>query len=480
MKSLEVGLGIGSAAASQLACSLKPRYIFGGHRNTFFQRSPYRNPAEDAQLQPLIHPCTRFIGLSMVSSSKEKRRKWIHALSLEPITHLSDDVLKDEPEGVTDNPFLDIGIIRKPSRPIPAEEPREAKRSRFDHVINESSSSGGSLFFGDMGVPRVEPSQRTHAQKDSTLTEDSNAATSKTLFIGGFPDAIRDSDLAMLFPKSRYIRHPEGKGYAFIEFLTREDALEVINAEVKPSIRGRLLTVGWAKDKKETNKGENRNLAVPPSTDYLVPPSADCKTLYVGGLPLHESPEEGLDFQALFPGSVSVKRIPGKGFAFVTFEEPKDALSFLESTKGTVMCNGSTLKLGWAQVQGQRDAPRDSGGQRAGKLSECWFCLASPHVLVSKAFISICTVTGERCVAFAFTLYSPSLTIPSLCPFTLSDHLHALSLTSYFQTHLVVSVADFCYVALPRGGLVDAHALVIPIDCVSRRANLSEGKHHKS
>jgi hypothetical protein len=39
----------------------------------------------------------------------------------------------------------------------------------------------------------------------------------------------------------------------------------------------------------------------------------------------------------------------------------------------------------------------------------------------------------------------------------------------------VVSVSDSMYLALPRGGINDWHALIVPVDCTSSRLQLSPG-----
>ena len=42
------------------------------------------------------------------------------------------------------------------------------------------------------------------------------------------------------------------------------------------------------------------------------------------------------------------------------------------------------------------------------------------------------------------------------------------------ETHLVTGVGDTCYTCLPKGGLVDAHALIVPIAHASDRASLDD------
>ena len=60
-------------------------------------------------------PCTRFISLGKVSTSKDKTKKWLHALSLEPIVHMSKADVSAEPEGTTECPYVEVGSTVQPS-----------------------------------------------------------------------------------------------------------------------------------------------------------------------------------------------------------------------------------------------------------------------------------------------------------------------------------------------------------------------------
>ena len=120
----------------------------------------------------------------------------------------------------------------------------------------------------------------------------------------------------------------------------------------------------------------------------------------------------------------TVRRPTGREYAFVEFSSPQAARQVMESCAcssasssaggSAMVLQGSALQVGWAK--GRPAAPTHSGG-----IPDCWFCLASPSVKV----------------------------------------------------HLVLSVSEHAYVALPRGGLCDAHLLISPIDCVPSRAHLS-------
>lgn len=77
-------------------------------------------------------PCTRFIGLGKVSTSKDKMKKWMHALSLEPIVHMSKADVSAEPEGTTECPYVEVGSTVQPSFSAP-----QMKKSNFDDSLGE-------------------------------------------------------------------------------------------------------------------------------------------------------------------------------------------------------------------------------------------------------------------------------------------------------------------------------------------------------
>ena len=43
-------------------------------------------------------------------ASKEKNKKWLHAISVEPIVHMSKEDLLAEPAGTTDCPYVEVGV----------------------------------------------------------------------------------------------------------------------------------------------------------------------------------------------------------------------------------------------------------------------------------------------------------------------------------------------------------------------------------
>ena len=58
-----------------------------------------------------ISPSTRFIGIGKISISKDKNKKWLHALSLEPIVHMTKEEICAELPSTTDCPYVEVGSV---------------------------------------------------------------------------------------------------------------------------------------------------------------------------------------------------------------------------------------------------------------------------------------------------------------------------------------------------------------------------------
>ncbi|EWM24593.1 cwf19-like protein 1 [Nannochloropsis gaditana] len=95
--------GTGSSTVADLAVVLRPRYHFAARPGIYFQRPPYKNHASKPKSK-LSH-VTRFLSLAPASVAKEKARKWLHAISIEPIPYMTLAALVDEPADVTESPY---------------------------------------------------------------------------------------------------------------------------------------------------------------------------------------------------------------------------------------------------------------------------------------------------------------------------------------------------------------------------------------
>uniref|UniRef100_A0A0N4Z4K2 CWF19-like protein 1 homolog n=1 Tax=Parastrongyloides trichosuri TaxID=131310 RepID=A0A0N4Z4K2_PARTI len=92
----------GSILVSQVAAALKPRYHFAG-LYCHYERTPYRN--HRVLLDSAQH-VTRFISLASVDN--ELKEKWLYAFSIAPITKITREQLVQQPDIVSEFPYMDI------------------------------------------------------------------------------------------------------------------------------------------------------------------------------------------------------------------------------------------------------------------------------------------------------------------------------------------------------------------------------------
>lgn len=301
------GFGGGSKDVSDLCSALRPRYHFAASKNLFYQRPPFRNFPSAAGKES---PVTRFIGLANVTMSKDKDKKYLHALSLEPIVYLSNEAVSEVPVGSTDNPFAAVGRVKHGlDRSAGTDLSKRAKAGvgagggaggvsgvgsssvlpapgRFAALEAEKPAASGAFFFGHMGASR--PGTGSGAggaglPMAGNLNPPSESC--KTLFLGGVGREVKDRELLASMPHSIRVTRPEGKAFVFVDFEQHEHAAAVVKASIKQPLvlGGKAISVGWAKGRSEQSSSGSSGAATPQLC--LTPPSADCKTLFVGGLP---------------------------------------------------------------------------------------------------------------------------------------------------------------------------------------------------
>lgn len=342
-------LGAGNNGVTIVSTIVRPRYHFSS-AHVFFQRTPYRNFASASSPSPV----TRFISLAPVSASKDKDKKWLHALSLDPIVYMSASELVEEPAGTTDSPYVSVGTktLARPQQLTLQERvasENDAKRMRL--------TGAGSHFFGHLSAARPSASSlgalpTAPAAHSVNLVPPSSTAT--TLFVGNMPRVAPgsisrpDAELKSLLPSCLAVRIQEGKAFAFAEFESHGAAKSVVDACTRPggavSLQGRVLSIGWA-----ASQSINRAPAAVASTggikaataaveEPIAPPSADAKTLFLGGLPFNRSVDGPplvsiADLAPLLEGVASLRVVPGKAFAFVEFESHEAALAAVKRFK---------------------------------------------------------------------------------------------------------------------------------------------------
>jgi len=133
----------GSPAAALFAKTLKPRYHFSGGVNAAsFQRPPYSNGGG--------FPPTRFVGLAAVGTPKSPAGKWIHALSLSPLSlEKGGDATLAAVSGTTPNPH-------------DAKPPADLSSDRFNAVIEAEKRSHQSSSFHFSNQPAGKRRRKNH------------------------------------------------------------------------------------------------------------------------------------------------------------------------------------------------------------------------------------------------------------------------------------------------------------------------------
>lgn len=417
--------GMGSAAVASAATVVKPRYHFSCARNVFFQRSPYRNDTDAAmaaaasaagtsnygpQSSSAAAPCTRFISLAGVSQSKDKDKKWLHALSLEPIVYMSAADVAAEPPGTTDCPYVQVGSLGRSARPA-AQTLQDRVASGEPDPKRRRGTGSGALFFGHQGMPRADSIGVLAAAPPPPLVNlipPSISAT--TLFVGNTPKSMggRDtSEIKHSLPGCISVRSQEGKAFVFADFESHDAALRLVEAAaLQPVVfQNRTLSIGWASSQTRTNGSAAASApgprpSAPPadglaSMSQIMPlppqylpqsrhqhqhhqhqhqqpqqqPSPECRELYVGGLSFAAGVASDASAPPLvsittlgpvMPGLVSVRLVPSKPYAFAEFASHQEARAVLENAQTNPLViqvptqeGGSTsfqLNLRWAKT----------------------------------------------------------------------------------------------------------------------------------
>jgi len=347
---------------------------------------------------------------------------------------------------------------------------------------------------------------------------------STALFVGNLSPMTANDALLSALPGAVAVRRVPGKSFAFVDFADHASAQAVVRQSVSDMVLvdGRVLLVGWAKATDKDREGEReRALDAARAEIFLEPPSADSTLLFVGNVAMGTAHAA---LEAAFPGAVEVRRVPGKSYAFVNYPDFAAADGAVKrATAEPVLVDGRALMVGWAkgrdeEREREREAEAEARRARAaqppepdaatvfvgrlppGTTSEALAALFQDVVEVrlpagrDYAFVELAShqaarravedaggagggasgglVVNGRAVSIGWARgkpAAPSQTVPD-CWFCLGS--------PSVKTHLVVSVSDHAYLALPRGGLVDAHVLLSPIDCVPSRTHLSADAKH--
>ena len=449
----------------------------------------------------------------------------MHALALEPIVYMNIAEIAECPIGTTDRPYVEVGKIVN-------HDQHAAKKFKTD--VGASIVVSGSLFFGNKGLTRDGKTLQGSINTAPNLIAPSK--TARQLFIGGLLRETSTADIKRIFPHSTNITKIDGKTYAFVEFEDHTVANKVVESSLRKSfeLNGRSLTVGWTSKEVDSATTQRYASNVPgfisgsrnPMANTtkethtlnrdLNPPSADSKKLFIGGLPASDNNDVSTNIKSMFSGVVDVVIVQGRNFAFVEFESFDLAKVVVDKSISDPInyIDGQPLTIGWAS--------RDIDGADEGNKKRRYLELNQPTPLTKTLYIGgLATSITDKEIEGLFTAKTvefvrrpegkdfafiefitpegaveameKSTSTPMLLqgqdvsmgwargksadkPIASSSH----SADCWFclaspsiKLHLIASVSDLAYVALPRGGIVDYHCLLIPVDCVPSRIHLS-------
>lgn len=340
-KSFQIPESLFSNDIENFAKLLRPRYHFITNTSRFYQRRPYINQSSEGK--PALY--TRVITLDDVSTSKEKHKKWLHALSLNPIIYMKASEIEETPGDFTDCPY--VSSKRKLDE-INPQQNYFAKQAKEMEFVPQGT---GSFFFGSS----ANKSNRNMAPegKDSTV-----------LFIGGLGNEPVDNFLYQTLPNLINIKRAPGKPYAFLEFNSFDSAQYIMEKYGQKGLRyqQRTLNFGWSNKSNKQQTGnipsfdEETNFKQRNESRLLVPPYEDAKTLYIGNV-IVSSIQDKEALLALFPGSKYVEAQPGKNFCFVEFETYTSAMEIItKSIHSTIQFKDKALIIGWSKAKNAASA----------------------------------------------------------------------------------------------------------------------------
>ena len=330
-----------SSQLSELVCAVVPRYHFTSFPIGFYQRPPYKNCRKEVLY-------TRYINLQPINDVKDKAKKWLHALSVEPLSSYAHD---PELSSAVATLCPYISSMKRSASGLKrnwdgAEDSTITPRSKA--VKESSGSSGNSFFFNDNVAPQ-EASQTNTAGNDSTR---------KRLYVGGLTPQVSNKDILLALAGAVHVNRPRNKPFAFVDFASNAEAEALLLQSLKEGviIGDCPVTIGWAKPHEEVT--------------VINPLVAQSKTLFVGNLSSTATIE---DVKLLFPNLKSMHRPEGKNFGFAEFdsmEETRVIMDHYGSNASAYIVAGENVKLGWAKDMVQTHS------------QECWFCLSSPSIKV--------------------------------------------------------------------------------------------------
>lgn len=461
-------LQVGSFDVAEIALKARPRYLLSPH-TVHLQSLPFHHLAATSSTFTPKH-IGRFITLaSVVPSAKAKSLgkpgKFIHALGLTPLQSMTAEELESASSSagnIQPCPFTDASYEKDGTSTNGADIGLSEAQAR--RLLSESTTNNAS---GDTHTRWNINKRKRRDQNEQEEEEQEVDPTNTTLFLHGLDKDVRgklqtaNATLLVAFQKfkvERVRRPPAGSSYAFLEFPSHEAALkclEELGGETE--IEGVHLTLKWAT--RNPKRKEDR----PPKKHRMTEAEAiDSSTLFFRlptAIPPEEYAEASETLRKLMETSlesalgdddvtaetepalqVKAELLPEKHFGFLRFAShaaaSMAAASLTASTDGGMVAKDSGAEFPFEKIPPKllgvilhwaNDAPQAEGDSKVkfqrhhfppDSRTDCWFCLASP--------------TCEK--------------------------------------HLICSVHNECYTAMPKGPIDPGHVLLVPVSHSSKGA----------
>jgi len=466
----------GSFDIADIALRSRPRYHIAP-QNVFSQSHPFKHlPSSTSSFDP--KHTGRFISLGPVVSAKVAKEKgkigkFIHAVGITPLHHMTEVELDEKLENLQQSPYTDdsygVQNICQKEKLTNAGNNVGISEAQARRLISETSQNDDYRWKGK--------------RKNMGDTQEPNDTTNSTLFLHGLQkDASGQlqNDRSLLlqafqpYGVIRVRRPPKAHSYAFLDFNSHEEARRCIK-----ETQGRILVVNtnlalsWANSNSSNNNSDmNTSQKVIKKRRLMEADAINSSTLYfrlsnevsdvsVVSEDLRKLTEQTLEL-AIGDPSISSENEPAlqvrlrklddtKHFGFLDFASHAAAsmalASLTESTDGGELLNkqdndkdskliSDPLQKGtflhWAAEKKKQERPHNNSmietvsGVKferqhfpVDSRTDCWFCLAS-----------------NSC-----------------------------------EKHLVTSVHNKCYVTMTKGPIhKEGHVLVVPVTHSSKGA----------
>ena len=489
---------MGSFDVAELVSQCRPRYHFcppavNGSiedEGVFFMQSlPYSNPASKMASGVIqkYHP-SRFLALCPVVDPKTaktvgKKKKFIHAVGLQPLWSMDRMTATAIPEGqtVVSNPYTDEAYGK-------------------DGASEQSSSQVGNLALSEAQARRIVSEESGGDQyrwnvsgRKRPLIDAANDPSNCTLFMHGLHRDmsgganVNPSSIAQAFQPfgSVNVRFPTGRAnsYCFIEFKSHDEAANcLVKTSGQIDIAGTMLTLKWG-------SGGTRGPPPPPPPGFVgIMPgqskkqrrenlkeaeAADSCNLFVHldvSYLTHEQCSRAIGCIQQFAQKILEDAINGDGTDGESKDSEEKRITAEDEPALNVTSTPSTTKTNYGFLHFASHAAASMALATLTSSTDGGF-LQDTNVLESEKDLHDLIKGGIQVFWGKAEILSSSNTDGKDGPQLQKHHFPPDARTDCWfclasptcEKHLIVGVSDHCYVTMPKGPVNKHHTLIVPV-----------------